>query len=93
VALPYGDVEPQDAWQASPSNHYVVQRVELLGAPVTVVNRRAECHTWLRRPTISVECVKGRLNLERFSAGKEPDLAKVDTEERGGGAGDSRGGT
>ena len=78
MALAYCDIEPQDARQTTASNHYVVQRVELFGATVTVVNGRAECHAWLRRPTLGMECVEGRLNLERLSARKEPDLAKVD---------------
>jgi hypothetical protein len=37
--------------------------------------------------------IESRLDLERFRACKESNLAKVDAEERGGGAGDSRGGT
>jgi hypothetical protein len=40
-----------------------------------------------------MEGVKGRLNLERLSARKESDLAKVDAEQRGGGTSDGRGGT
>jgi hypothetical protein len=92
VALPYGDVEAQDAWQATTSNNHVVEGIKLFGAAVTMVDGGSERHAWLRRPTLGMEGIKGRLNLERFSAGKKPDLAKVDAEERGGGAGNSRGG-
>jgi hypothetical protein len=93
VALPYSHIEPEHTWQATASNNHVVEGIKLFGATVTMVDRGTERHARLRRPALGMEGIEGRLNLERFSAGKKPDLAKVDAEERGGGAGDSRGGT
>jgi hypothetical protein len=42
------------------------------------VDGGTECHAWLCRPALGMQGVEGRLNLERLSARKEPDLAKVD---------------